>query len=132
MLTSEAVVAVMNDCMYEDVDSVLENGMLAPEAIVHRYVLNGEKLETHRNEVIGWINELPKEFLKDGGGGWSFLNLCMKADGTQWTGLHLIMEQLVVLAEGLGLAEIQLPREMWSVLPGGVPYIVFNTEGESN
>ena len=33
------------------------------------------------------------------------------------------MEQLFVLGMGLGLVKYGLPRSMWNVLPGGMPYI---------
>jgi len=40
--------------------------------------------------------------------------------------MHQIVEELFCLAMGLGLAECQLPREMWSMFPGGMPYYVIN------
>ena len=34
------------------------------------------------------------------------------------------MDELFQLGVTLDLAAYQLPREMWSVFPGGVPYVV--------
>jgi hypothetical protein len=51
----------------------------------------------------------------------SFLNACMTKDDNQW-GEHQNMEQLLALGIAIGYARILLPRNMWSVLPGGVPY----------
>jgi hypothetical protein len=39
------------------------------------------------------------------------------------------MEALVALGVGLGMAQFQMPREMWSVLPGGVPYVLLDPDG---
>ncbi len=89
------------------------------EGLVSDFAFHKERLEYVREEVIGWIKQLPKEFLsKDegGGDGWSFLNMCVDRDGNQW-GEHIDMEALYVLAAGLGLAEFLLPRKMWSVTP---------------
>lgn len=127
-LTDEAVEAVFLDCLLDDAG---HEGAVIPEGIVHRFAFDPERLEVQRDEIEGWISELPSEFLADGAGGWSFLNLCNRADGEQWTSLHLRMEQFVAMAEGLGLASFLMPREMWSVLPGGMPYIVFRRTAES-
>lgn len=54
---------------------------------------------------------------------WSFLNLCTREDGTQWTGSHATMEQLVCLGVGAGKMKYLLPRSMWNILPGGMPYL---------
>lgn len=96
------------------------------DGIVNNYLLDRAKLEEHREDIQSMIEQLPTEFLKDGGGGWSFLNLCMRADGVQWTGLHWVQEMLYAMAAGLGMAKFSLPREMWAALPGNVPYIVFD------
>lgn len=124
-LTGVNVERIFRDCLAESV--VVENAIQI-EGIVRTLVLDREKVESHREEIKGFINQLPSQFLLNGGGGWTFLNLCMREDGVQWTGLHLIQEQLYALAAALGMAKIQLPRELWSALPGGVPYIVFDPE----
>lgn len=129
-LTSDNVVSVLKDCLAEDESLKDDPNYLVVEGILHDYLFNRKTLESHRTDVASWIDQLPDEFRKDGGGGWSFLNLCMRKDGMQWTGFHVMQERFLCLAIGLGLAEIQLPRELWSVLPGGMPYVVFNRELE--
>ena len=59
------------------------------------------------------LAQLPAEFGERAGGGWSFLNSCQRMDGTLWTGLHSIMEALLVLGLAIGLVEWLLPREHW-------------------
>ena len=51
--------------------------------------------------------------------------MCNDKDGNQWTGFHQRMEQLLMLGIGLGLMEIQVPRNLWEAFPGGMPYVVF-------
>lgn len=126
-LSSDNVQALLADCMGEDGNN--PNGITV-EGVINTYWLDKAKLETHRQELRSMIEQLPNEFLADGGGGWSFLNLCMRRDGEQWTGLHLMQERFYVMAAGLGMAKIQLPREMWSALPGSVPYMVFDPRAE--
>jgi hypothetical protein len=82
------------------------------------------KLIDHRGVIGGMLDQLPDQFKKSGGGGWSFLNACNDRDDRQWTSLHLVMERLFLLGIATGQAEWCLPREMWSAFPGGVPYVV--------
>lgn len=70
--------------------------------------------------------QLPKEFQKGSGsgGGISFLNACNDVSGKQWTDSHQVMEQLFALGIGCNKVKCLMPREMWKVLPGGMPYYV--------
>ena len=54
----------------------------------------------------------------------SFLDACMDKHGNQWTDFHQTMEQLVQLGIAIGEVEYCLPRDLWSALPGGVPFLV--------
>ena len=130
-LTADVVDAAFRTCFYQPDE--LPNDKTPPGAVVVKgimatYGLHPGRLAALRPAVVRWIAQLPQEFLASQGGGWSFLNLCQRADGTQWTAMHLNMEQLCVLAIGLGLAQWLMPRDVWSVLPGGMPYIVFEPE----
>jgi hypothetical protein len=68
--------------------------------------------------------ELPDTFMKTKGGGWSFLNACMNKNGEQWTAFHPKVQELFCLGLALDICSYTLPREMWKVLPGGMPYLV--------
>jgi hypothetical protein len=59
----------------------------------------------------------------EAGGGWSFLQACVNRDGEMWTDSHRIMENLFLLGIAIEKANSLLPRELWSRLPGGVPYL---------
>jgi len=64
------------------------------------------------------VDELSPKFSE----GWSFLQMCEDKHGQQWTGEHRAMEELVVLGQAAGFVALLAPREMWPVLPGGMPY----------
>lgn len=95
------------------------------EGIVRTFNANRATIAEHRDEIIAMLSCLPDEFMDDGGGGWSFLNLCQTKDGRLWTGMHATCEALYGLAAGLDLASFLLPREVWGALPGGMPYLAF-------
>lgn len=127
-LSSAAVNAAFMACLFTDEeakDESLTSKAVVVEGIVHTVGLHPEHLESKREEVKAMLSELPDQFFASKGGGWTFLNLCETKAGERWTGLQQIMEQLCMLAIGLKLGEWCVPRPMWPVLPGGVPYVVF-------
>ena len=101
-------------------------GCVIVEGIVNRYGFHPGRLEERRDEVRRWLKALSQKFCE----GWSFLNACDQANGVQWTGLHLRMEQLFCLGMGLGIVKSVFPRRMWANLPGGMPYYVIELEKE--
>jgi len=111
-LTAKNVEKVLLDCLSNDKDG------LVVEGIVQGYMLNNDKLIENTESITDMLNELPKEFKE----GWSFLNACNNKDGEQWTGLHQRMEELFVLGMGIKKVTCPMPKELWTALPGGVPY----------
>jgi len=67
---------------------------------------------------------LPDTFMSKSGGGMSFLNMCNDKDDSQWTDMHQNVDELVCLGKAINVVKFLMPREMCSVLPGGMPYIV--------
>ena len=121
------VFAACMDGVIVDADGGLGDDCLSVQGIVHTAVFNRRQLAKHAVEIGAMLAQLPNEFMghdAGGGGGWSFLNACQDRDGNQWTGLHLTMEQLVLLGIGTGQVAWCLPREMWKMLPGEMPYFV--------
>jgi hypothetical protein len=124
-LTAENVDKIIKDCLFrpeEIVDGKPPADAVIVDGVVRKFGLHKLRLDSHRQEVAEMLAELPDEFMVEKGGGWSFLNMCTTRDGIQW-GEHNNMEALMVLGCGLGLMKSQLPREAWSALPGGVPYV---------
>ncbi len=104
--------------LYREGESVTET--IEIDGVAHKYAFNVERLKEQKETVEALVAELPAEFKQ----GWTFLNLCMTKDGGQWTGLQLRSEQLMVMAIALDLMKYCLPKNMWFVLPGGVPYVI--------
>lgn len=119
---SEQVNALVTDCL-----AGKEDGALIVEAIVAKFGFDGEKIQERSGEIRALLDQMPDEFHRSGGGGWSFLNLCMAKNGQQWADEHRTMEGLVALSIAAGMGSFQLPRDIWESLPGGMPYIVFDT-----
>lgn len=120
---------IFRDCLFqkdEIVDGKPMTEPLVPDTwIMNRVGFNRERVEKHEVEILKLLDNFSPEFYSDGGGGMSFLNLCVTADGDQW-GEHQTMEQLCQLGSAVGAVSFLLPREVWPALPGGMPYLVIN------
>lgn len=106
-------------------------GALLVEGVVNKFGFAPEKIEAHKEEIRALLDDMPEQFHMESGGGWSFLNLCNDRSGEQWTGMHQTMDELVALGVAAGMASFLLPREMWMALPGGMPYVGFDTRSAS-
>jgi hypothetical protein len=120
-LTSDNVEAVLEDCLFGEGEPLTHEGQVT-HGIMNDWAFHPQRLESHRQDVHDMLAELPHEFRESEGGGWSFLNACMRSDGEQWTGFHQVMDHLFSLGQALGLVDTVLPRDLWPVLPGGMPY----------
>ena len=132
MIDPERVDAVFMNCLFNN-DEIDENGKprngiepIKVEGIMSWFGFHPKRIESHSEEIINWLSELPHQFRKSQGGGWTFLNACNIEDGQQWTGLHQRMEQLFCLGIGIGKVKYAMPRDMWKILPGGMPYLVID------
>lgn len=101
-------------------------GDIEVDMIVGKVKFDSAKVEENSDAIAALLLDLPDQFMESGGGGWSFLNACMDRDDNQWTGLHLTMGKLFALGQAAGMVTCQMPREMWDLLPGGMPYYVVN------
>ena len=120
-LTSKNVDSIFMDCLFEEDNEENQKKAIRVEGIMSNFRLNPDSIKKHKKDIHSMLLQLPKEFQKNTGGGWSFLNGCMRKDGTQW-GEQASVEQLVVLGIASGYVKYTMPREMWKILPGSVPY----------
>lgn len=118
-LTAENVNKVFLDCLFQDGEDTSKAEIV--EGIIAKFGFHPERLEANKTEIRDMLNELPDTFRDDKGGGWSFLNACMTSTGNQW-GEHQNIEQLLALGIATKQAKILMPREMWKLMPGGMPY----------
>lgn len=135
LISSARVEEIFLDCLYKDEEMIgcpdgeAPEGAVIVEGILSRFGLHPDRLERHRGEVTDMLMNLPTQFRKSEGGGWSFLQACQDRNDVQWTGFHMIMSQLFTLGMGLGIVHYLLPREMWSALPGSMLYLVIDDGG---
>lgn len=129
-LTPENVHRVFLECLHtkEEIEKgVPKDGeFIGVHGLTMNIGFHPERISKNKKHIGDMLAELPPAFMKDIGGGWTFLYMCEDKDGEQWTGDHRIMEELVLLGLATEQAEFVLPRETWSALPGGVPYISVN------
>lgn len=118
-LDSKSVHETLLACLFDDGEPT--EGCIVGEGVTKKVGFHPERLEANRSTIETYLAQLPDEFKADGGGGSSFLNACLTKEGTQW-GEHSNIEELLLLGTALGAVSYTLPREMWTALPGGVPY----------
>lgn len=123
-LTSENVEAVFKDCLAESAGKATQ--------VIHGVVIkagfNRDKVTANRDNILSMLSCLPHEFHVGGGNGWTFLNLCVTADGTQWTDFHQMCDKLLTLGIAIGAVKFLLSREFWQCFPGSMPYVVVDIQ----
>lgn len=123
LIDANAVVETLKQCLFtqEEINAA-PNGVplnvVWVQGVQMQFGLHPERLESTREQVQQWVHALPEQF----NAGWSFLQMCVDREGTHW-GEHRNMEALLVLAIGLKLMKYCAPKEVWPLLPGGVPYV---------
>lgn len=123
-LTVENVERIFVDCLTnEDNPNAIECN-----PVIHKCVFDAQKINEHKDEIKECLMALPKEFRENEGGGYSFLAACNDIDGNQWTGLHLNMEKLFALGTAAGYITSLVPRNMWFMLPGNMPYFMIKED----
>lgn len=123
-LNAKTVNDTFLECLLKEGEST-ENSKIG-EGVMIKAKFNPERLKKNESLIEEMLAELPNEFQKSGGGGWSFLNMCEDKNGNQWADLHQTMDELLALGIAIGKISFLMPREMWNVLPGGMPYLVIN------
>ena len=128
MIDALRVSAIVRDCLFKN-EELTSEGWAPTDAVTVKGIMkhlgfHPGRLESYREEVVGFINELNPAFLEDTGGGWTFLNLPMDKNDVQW-GEQIHADELLILAMGLKLADFLMSRDLWVGLPGGMPYVVF-------
>ncbi len=122
-LSVERVTSIFMNCLFKDGEDT-DTYILAPGIFLGDVGFHPARIEKNRPKIVAMLNELPDSFQESGGGGMSFLSACFDRNGRQWTGLHSVMEQLFQLGSAIGMVGYLMERELWPVLPGGLPYLV--------
>ncbi|MGZ3773013.1 MAG: hypothetical protein ACXVCY_04505 [Pseudobdellovibrionaceae bacterium] len=95
-------------------------------------MVDTECVSKYKSELINLISQVDKKFLVDStepeAGGYTMLGLTRNALGEEWFD-YPTAERFVIICMAIGKAKYCFPRERWSELLGGVPYVVFNGDG---
>lgn len=122
MISSQKIVDILGECLLSESQVENTDNNIKPihvDGITYNLKLHPEKVSEYSEDISKIINELPEEF-KNGS---SFLKLCHTKDGEKWTSLHRICEALMILGVATNKMKYCFPKEIWSKLPEGVPYI---------
>ena len=119
MIECSRISDIFRSCLAEN------NEPLIVEGVIGKFGFSAIELEKYREEIVSILMNLPGDFMRSKGGGTSFLSACMDSDGYQW-GEHRNVNELMCLGMAIGKVKYCLPREMWSILPGGMPYFMID------
>lgn len=121
-LTAEKVREIFTDCLYTEAEL---NGNNKPNYSIYAegIIFNPQKIKKYKKTISLFLDELPKEFKKTEGGGWSLVKMPFDKNEHQW-GEQSDAQQLLLLGLATGKAKYLFPRELCIILPGSVPYIV--------
>ena len=119
-LTGENVEKTFVECLFKEGEDTSK--AIMAQGVTGQFGFNPDRLQEHKADIASLAKQLPDEFKTSGGGGSSFLKACNNAKGEQWTGLQQFMELLLVMGIATGVITYPMSKEMWDVLPGGVPY----------
>ncbi|HEY5787681.1 MAG TPA: hypothetical protein VIT65_23195 [Microlunatus sp.] len=126
ILTTARVDELVEACMIDASTAPITSAIIG-RGIMNDFVFVPDKIEEHHEEIHELLLALPDTFQQEGGGGWSFLNMCMTKDGVQWTGLHSEQEALMCLGQAAGWLGV-IARFLWKALPGEMPYVTVLSE----
>lgn len=130
-LNADNVNTVFMDSLFtdEEAKTITEDSdfLVVADGVHTKVGFNPDRLASHKEDVKTMLSELPDAFFKESGGGWSFLNAIETKDGTQWAE-HQNVDQLLTLGLGLELVSYLMPRDMWKMFPGSMPYFVVDLE----
>jgi hypothetical protein len=121
ILTANNVHNIFTECLFEDSENK-ENHKIG-EGVMVKVGFHPGRLEANNVFINEMLDELSDDFKEAGGGGMSFLNMCNNKNGNQWADLHQTMDELVCLGNAIGKLSFTAPKDLWSVLPGGMPYL---------
>lgn len=128
-LTVPNVETLLKECMFRPEELIpgkegLEQcpvGALLVSAVMRKVALHPGRVEENREKIVELLKQLPERFDIKVGGGFTFLMACMRRDGIQW-GEHIHIEMLISLGMAAKHLRFVMPRDLWMVFPGGVPY----------
>ncbi len=138
-IDSGLVERIFLECLFKPEE--LLPGNLPPEdaiivtGVVNDFGFHPGRVALHKEQVVNWVNGLPIYQTCEGNAEDEmvlFASACMDQDGFQWTDYHQRVEQLLSLGCAVGVLKLMYPKEIWGMLPGGMPIYLKVKEKNSN
>jgi len=126
LIKPERVREIIIDVLFnqdEIVDGKIPEDTAFADGIIAKAGFHRGRLESHKDEIKSILENLPINFRKSNVGGRdgdSIFRMCFDKNNDRW-GTHANVEELCLLSIALDLGEFPIPRELWIMLPGGVP-----------
>lgn len=120
ILNADRVRELFLGCLFKEGEDTTNH--VKVEGVMQNIGFHPDRVKAASEEIGKMLMELPDDFMKSKGGGMSFLQACMDKHGNHWAE-HQTMDQLFSLGQAVGKCEYPFPRNMWKILPGGMPYI---------
>lgn len=127
-LTANNVHETFMKCLFKDAEPK-ENYVEARGVNLH-IGFHPARLHENKEKILSMLDGLPDNFKEGLGGGWSFLNACNDKNSNQWADMHQTIDELLCLGIAIKAVKFQVPREMWGMFPGGMPYFSVCTPDE--
>lgn len=123
ILTAEKVTEIFMNCLYDN-DEDSSNHVKGIGVFV-TVGFHPDRLKQAKQDIIKMLDELNEDFRLSVGMGTSFINMAFDKDKKRWTDSVKIAEQLLCLGSAIDKLDFCLPKEYWSIFPGGAPYVVY-------
>lgn len=121
-LTAQNVENVLLACLFNEGEDTI-NAIIV-HGVMMKVGFHPERLEENRLAITELLFQCHENFMESSEAkGYSFLSFCEDKNGEQWTGEHSMCDNLICLGLAIERVVFLLPREVWAVLPGGMPYI---------
>ena len=122
ILNSANVQQVFFNCLFQDDEDTSNH--IPVHSVIFKGGFHPERLTQNTDTIRQLLLQLPEQFMKSKGGGYTFLCACDNNEGVQW-GEHYAIDQLLSLGLASKTAEFCISdRSMWESFPGGMPYFV--------
>jgi hypothetical protein len=105
-------------------------GVILSHGAMTIFGFNEVRLQKQADNIRSMLSCLDDTFFAGKGGGWSLINAVQTKDGELW-GNQPSADALFCLGQALGICKYCLPREFWSIMPGGMPYFIIDFDGFS-
>lgn len=130
MISAKRVDEILSDCFLKK-DELTEDGkpkvpFVKCAGVVRNFGLHPDRCMSHEDEIISMLDQV-----EDLDKGISFLCFGKCKDSSSeydtW-GEHRSYEALIALGISIGRIAYPFPRDMWGVLPGSVPYVMYSKD----